>query len=189
MLPAHKVFFTSDTHYSHAGIIRMANRPFASIQEMDNELIHRFNAVVPPDGVTYHLGDFSLGGIVSSTIRKRLNGRIHLCPGNHSKRSLMEPELWESISPMYEICIDGQLITLCHYAMLAWYKRHKGAWMLHGDAHGGLRDDPEARRLDVGVDCWEYAPVSMSQIRARLSGRTPSQIDHHEIDLSGKGGD
>lgn len=36
-------FITSDTHFGHARIIELASRPFASVEEMDAELIRRWN--------------------------------------------------------------------------------------------------------------------------------------------------
>jgi calcineurin-like phosphoesterase family protein len=52
-----KVFFTSDTHFGHANIIKYCGRPFASVEEMNRELIARWNAVVGPRDTVYHLGD------------------------------------------------------------------------------------------------------------------------------------
>lgn len=40
------IFFTSDHHFSHANIIRYCNRPFASAEEMNQELIRRWNQTV-----------------------------------------------------------------------------------------------------------------------------------------------
>ncbi len=33
------VWFTSDTHFGHDAIRRYCNRPFASVEEMDDQLI------------------------------------------------------------------------------------------------------------------------------------------------------
>ena len=43
-----KIFFTSDLHFGHENVLRFDNRPFASTLEMDDELIHRWNAKVAP---------------------------------------------------------------------------------------------------------------------------------------------
>ena len=39
-------WFTSDTHWGHANILKYDNRPFATIDEHDEELVRRWNAVV-----------------------------------------------------------------------------------------------------------------------------------------------
>ena len=43
-----KIYFTSDNHFGHEGVIRFDNRPFASVEEMDAEMIRRWNAKVTP---------------------------------------------------------------------------------------------------------------------------------------------
>ena len=59
---AEHLFFTSDTHFDHKNIIRYCNRPFSSIEEMNNFLIKRWNATVGPDDTVFHLGDVTFGG-------------------------------------------------------------------------------------------------------------------------------
>ncbi len=53
------IWFTSDTHFGHANIIRFCDRPFKDIQEMNERLIANWNAVVRPGDSVYHMGDFS----------------------------------------------------------------------------------------------------------------------------------
>ena len=40
---------------------------------------------------------------------------------------------------------------------------------LHGHSHGHANYDNDA--VDVGVDCWDYKPISLEQIRERILGR------------------
>jgi len=40
------VYFTSDLHLGHRGIIEMQNRPFGDVREMNRVLIQNYNAVV-----------------------------------------------------------------------------------------------------------------------------------------------
>ena len=56
------IFFTSDTHFGHAKIIEYLNRPFATAEEMDEQLAVRWNEIVGEKDTVYHLGDFTLGG-------------------------------------------------------------------------------------------------------------------------------
>ena len=48
-----KIFFTSDLHFGHKNIIRYDNRPFLSVEEMDAEIVRRWNAKVSPDDIYY----------------------------------------------------------------------------------------------------------------------------------------
>lgn len=79
------VFLTSDEHYGHRNVISYCGRPFVDVDEMDRELIARFNAVVTPDDETWHLGDFSLDERITARILPLLNGKHHLVMGNHDK--------------------------------------------------------------------------------------------------------
>lgn len=56
------VFFTSDTHFNHANIIRFCNRPFKDVSHMNEAIISNWNRVVGPEDIVFHLGDFCLGG-------------------------------------------------------------------------------------------------------------------------------
>jgi calcineurin-like phosphoesterase family protein len=56
------IWFTSDTHFGHSNIIQYSNRPFASVQSMDEVLINNWNQLVRPQDIIYHLGDFTLRG-------------------------------------------------------------------------------------------------------------------------------
>jgi calcineurin-like phosphoesterase family protein len=195
-----KTFFTSDTHFGHANIIKYCNRPFASVEEMDNTLIHNWNAVVRPEDTVYHLGDFAVGGGPAAPYLRRLNGTIYFCLGNHDKRLRfikayldIELELQDHFAGSYlnddkvkfgipylrEVTVEKQEIVLCHYAMKVWNGSHKGSWQLYGHSHGTLPDDPNALSCDVGVDCWNYFPVSMEQLRDKMKTKTYKPVDHH----------
>jgi calcineurin-like phosphoesterase family protein len=76
-------FFTSDQHYGHEGARVKCNRPFGSIEHMNEELIRRFNEVVQPHHRVAHLGDFTLGKSWVPAILPRLNGIHDLYMGNH----------------------------------------------------------------------------------------------------------
>jgi calcineurin-like phosphoesterase family protein len=175
-------YFTSDTHFGHSNIIKYSNRPFGSADEMDNTIIHNWNAIVRPEDTIYHLGDFAVGGGSAMLYLPRLNGQIKFVWGNHDNRlkAARDEHGWPlDIEHMREISIDGQRIVLCHYAMRVWHKSHKGAWHLYGHSHGTLPDDANALSLDVGVDCWNYFPVSMQQLHVRMKKKTFKSVDHH----------
>ena len=53
------IFFTGDTHFAHRRIIELAKRPFTTVEEMDEVMIKRWNAVVTANDVVYHLGDLA----------------------------------------------------------------------------------------------------------------------------------
>jgi calcineurin-like phosphoesterase family protein len=114
------VFFTSDTHFGHAAIIRHQKRPFASIDAMDTALIMRWNACVRPADTVYHLGDFCYRSGTKTAVdyMARLSGTIHLIRGNHDDHTVRDhAAAFASVQDMLTLKIDGQRIVLFHYPL------------------------------------------------------------------------
>lgn len=169
-------WFTADTHFGHANIIRYSQRPFDSAQVMDAALIENWNQVVGPKDTIYHLGDFTLAGReAASQYFAPLNGRISIVPGGHDHRWLRQGDyhsksgaLVKILPPLVTVKLPiaglekSQLVVLCHYAMRVWDRSHYGSWHLYGHSHGNL--PPRKNSLDVGVDCWDYKPISSETI-------------------------
>jgi len=141
---------------------------------MDDALIDNWNALVAPGDVVWHLGDFSFAE--PEPYVERLNGQIHLVFGNHDER--WRPRLRELLpwtGEVRDLKHRGQRIWLSHYAHRAWPRSHRGAWHCFGHTHGDLPD--HGCSADVGVDAWDYRPVSFDQLAARFAGRGPCA--HH----------
>lgn len=163
-----KTFFTSDLHFSHGNIIKYCNRPFKDITQMDETMIANWNAVVRPQDTVWVLGDFAFGE--HAKFLRRLNGSKYLVRGNHDKRPSMK-DGWAGIYDLKELKIEGQYIVLCHYAMRVFNKSHHGAIQLFGHSHGKLPGN--SQQLDVGVDAWNFFPVTLEQIKERLATLPP----------------
>ena len=179
------IWFTSDNHWGHVNVIRYCKRPFTNVEEMNEAMIEKWNARVKPGDSVYHLGDFALVRTPQQVlgIVRRLNGQIHLIHGNHDrfiKQKREDNYGFAQIVPYKELKVGGQLIVMCHYAFMTWRSSHRGSWDLHGHSHGSLKRDPTARRLDVGVDCWNYAPISLDEVRVEMEKVKFSPVDHHE---------
>ena len=52
-----KVFFISDLHFGHKYVIAFDKRPFKNVQEMEREMIRRWNAKVSPEDHVFVVGD------------------------------------------------------------------------------------------------------------------------------------
>lgn len=175
-------FFTADQHFGHAGILRHQSetRPFNSVEEMDEAMIERWNRVVGKGDVVRVLGDFSFYSPEKTReILKRLNGQKSLIRGNHDASSDRPAtrKCWSTIKdydrvkvPRTDFPSVRQPIVLSHYAMRSWHGSFRGAWMLHGHSHGTLTDYG-GLICDVGVDCWDLAPVSMKQLEEFMTDR------------------
>lgn len=160
-----KTFFTSDSHFGHKNIIKHCNRPFASVEAMDEDLITRWNAVVGPEDTVYHLGDFSLlpANKVSHYL-SRLHGTKHLIVGNHD--TVHGVHGWASVQDVAQIHLDGHKIFLCHYPMREWPGMWRGAPHLYGHVHGHMQPLPGS--MDMGADVWGGYPVTLERIMAAM---------------------
>ena len=179
-----EVFFTSDTHFGHANIIKYCNRPFASAAEMDEALIDNWNDRVRPEDTVYHLGDFSLAP--PGPYLHRLNGHVMFVFGNHDKQMRHLKDRWREwehkitfLPPLAETDVNGQQIILCHYAMRVWNKSHRGSWHLYGHSHSTLPDEPASMSFDVGVDAHAYHPLRFNEVAALMAKKSWKPIDHH----------
>lgn len=152
------IFFTADEHYGHKNIIKYCNRPFDSVEEMDNEIIKRHNTLVGENDIVYHIGDFTLKGDAEQYI-SRLNGKHIFIQGSHDKFLPKEtPQIIELNNPD---------IVLCHYAMTVWSKSHYNSWQLFGHSHGKLKGN--GKQIDVGVDTHHFFPYSLDEIKKIMS--------------------
>jgi calcineurin-like phosphoesterase family protein len=145
-------FFTGDQHFGHANIIRFCGRPFASVEEMDAEIIRRHNEAVGPEDTVVHAGDFHFRGArAAQSYLNDLNGYHIFVRGNHDR--------WmdSDVPHIRELRIEGTHLVVCHYAMRVWPRSHHGSWQLHGHSHGAL--EPVGLQWDVGVDNNDFRPV------------------------------
>ena len=165
------IFFTSDTHFGHPGVLGLYKRPFASVAAMDAALVEQWNAVVGPDDEVWHLGDFALGSGVAraGTLLGALHGSKHLVAGNNDPESVRRETGWASVADYAELTLDGVRLVLCHYPFRSWNGMAQGALNLHGHSHGRMA--PLTRQVDVGVDAWDFRPVTLAQLRSRRRSR------------------
>jgi calcineurin-like phosphoesterase family protein len=162
------IWFSADQHFSHANIIKYANRPYASAEEMDEALIANWNSVVGPDDLVYVLGDFCFKGRSPDFYLRRLLGDKILILGNHDKENVVRASKFKEVHKLLRIFVDGHHIIMSHYAMRVWDMSHHGSWHLYGHSHGKLPGS--GRSFDCGVDCWNYFPISYDTVRKTMEG-------------------
>ena len=134
--------FYSDPHFGHKGIIDLCGRPYQSVEQMNEALISNYNAVVgTSDTVMVELGFAS------------------------------------SCEEAY-IDIAGRAVRVCHYpysygsrdederTLPYPTKKNKEEILMHGHTHSSKR--VIGRMIHVGVDAWDFTPVSLSAITNQL---------------------
>jgi calcineurin-like phosphoesterase family protein len=171
------IWFVSDTHFGHANIIKYCNRPFASVEEMNETMIENWNKVVKPGDRVFHLGDFGFGSAPEmAAIFNRLRGQKHLIEGNHDDESLDKSLRWVWIKDTYNLKAGEHSYFLAHYAHRVWNKSFHGARHLFGHTHGMIK--PWGWSCDAGVDCWDYSPVHIDTVE-KLFAKLPRFVEEH----------
>lgn len=161
------IYYVADTHFLYEPVLR--ERPFETVEQMDEALIERWNAVVTDEDTVYHLGDIGYNdGRVPCRILERLKGHKHLIRGNHDTGYVDAQLLYryfETVADFYEIDDGDSHILLSHYPMLY----NKRGYMIHGHLHGAggpfheiLRGLP--RVLNAGVDVNAFRPVTLAEL-------------------------
>lgn len=183
-------FFTADLHFGHENIIRYTNRPYASVSEMNAALIDNWNSVVSPDDEVWVLGDVALGRIAETLpLVTELAGHKHLAPGNHDRcwpyrRNAHLTDLamytdvgFEVHDPEVTLSLGIRQVRLCHFPTTGDSRsedRYASCrptpqpeeWLLHGHVHNQWQF--LARQVNVGVDVWNYRPVSEVDINSLI---------------------
>lgn len=161
-------------NFTHTNIIKYCNRPFSSITEHDRSLIVNWNSVIARDDHVYFLGDFGWGSTdYLYSILCKLNGKIHFIRGNHDKAVLKgkcaERLVWIKDTHSLNVQEDGERysIFLSHYSHRSWPSMNRGVFHCWGHSHGNM--PPYGLSFDIGVDCWNYFPVSLKQIKQKMS--------------------
>jgi calcineurin-like phosphoesterase family protein len=166
-----RVWLTSDTHFGHENIIKYCGRPFSTVEEMDKEIIRRWNNAVKKDDIVFHLGDFCLGNkeIVSKMVQQ-LNGRISLILGNHDRyKSNQYIEMGFAWASRFPIIYDGFYI-MSHEPI--FLEVNSPFCQIHGHLHQNDYVSPGNQHVNVCVEKTNYTPVLFENIKKRKHEET-----------------
>ncbi len=146
-----KVWFTSDTHFGSGRTLKMSQRPFKSVDEMDSTIIKNWNSVVSNDDIVYHLGDFG-----DYNIRKELKGNIALIKGNYDVN--VPSGLFSWITSHDQLRFDNIEIYMNHFPSL----HSKTMFNVFGHVHKLCMI--KRYGLNVGTDCHNFYPIDLETV-------------------------
>lgn len=186
-----KIWFTSDLHFGHENVIKYCDRPYHNANEMNADIIARWNKQVGENDTVYVLGDFSLSKSIALNIVKKLNGKIVLVCGNHDhphpanrgktkeKREALKKEYLDAgFASVYTDNVELPGFILCHlpYASASMGDRpylykyaaeDRGTKLLCGHVHEKWRtklSDKGTLCINVGWDVWDRL-VSFDELK------------------------
>ena len=148
----------------------------ATVQKMDDNLLIETNLAVQPNDTLYIHGDFAWVKTheEAAYYRECINCKnVILIWGNHDNRNLLKG-LFQGYYDILDKKINGQHIVMCHYPFYTWDRSHYGSWHTWGHLHHRLKSKPGTFSVDVGIDGWDYKPVSFEQLKDYMSKKDPS---------------
>lgn len=163
-----KVFITSDTHFWHTRIILFENRPFKSVEEMNEELIKRWNNKVTSNDTVIHLGDVSFGNQEKTKeIVKRLNGRKILVMGDHDINRNIKWFMDCGFDEVYKYPIVYNNYFILSHSQLGYLK------LPFTNLYGHIHQSPGNPTFTTNSVCccverWNYAPINFNTILLNL---------------------
>ena len=156
---------------------------------MTEVMISKWNSVVKPEDTVKYLGDFSLSKAALIYV-SQLNGIKDLIAGNHDHTHpahAKKPDRIKRMTEQYleagfnsvkledEVQIGSHRVVLHHMPYsgdhgkerYAQYRpKDNGLYLLHGHVHEKWK--VRGKMINVGVDVWDFFPVSQTQIEGIL---------------------
>lgn len=166
--------FTSDTHFSSERALELSCRPFLNTEDMDWTMIERWCNKVNPGDTVWHLGDFG-----ESWPLLYLSGTIKELSGNYESSGKCEPDLirlGEYFEKPRTENIAGDYYNLSHEPSIGknMYEKN-GYYSLFGHIHG--RQKIKEFGIDVGVDCNNFSPISLDEIKFYINALRKGYYD------------
>lgn len=179
-----KTFFTSDLHFYHANVIGFCNRPYGSVEHMNQSLIDNWNNVVSEQDHVWVLGDVSFGTYDQTVeVLNQLRGVKHLVVGNHDRKGRADKLFNRDWSNHFvdrndyiRVKIDGRKFALCHFPFASW---ERGYINLHGHWHKPAGYENKYRQYDVGVDANNYTPLILSDAVKRAEAGVKPEVNYY----------
>jgi calcineurin-like phosphoesterase family protein len=178
------LWFISDTHFSHGNILKFVKkdgspvRPFASVEEMDEHMIEKWNSVVRPQDKVYHLGDVAMHRQAVQVIG-RCNGHKRLVRGNHDEYST------KLYMQYFEEVYASRVLDKMIFTHIPIHAECLGRFNVN--VHGHVHNNVPALHFgpnyfNVSVEVIDYTPISLEDLKLRVKKQ---QESFSEIPLGG----
>lgn len=159
--------------FFHENIIRLCNRPFKDVAEMNSAIINNWNRVVTQKDTVYILGDVAMGKATSDdvcNILRQLKGKKVLITGNHDKlkNDSKFHNCFEYVKNYDEITDGNRRVILFHYPIEDWNGKFRGSYHLYGHIHNNANavGGHILNRFNVGVEAIDYTPITLNTLIA-----------------------
>jgi calcineurin-like phosphoesterase family protein len=182
------IWLVSDTHFGHKNIISYSNRPYKDVEEMDWDMVEKWNSVVKDGDKVYHLGDVYMGGQSReyiNNILSHLKGQKRLILGNHDngkdqilQNHFKKIDVWRMFKEfgllLTHVPVHPSSAERIEHSMV-WnngtqqYEPKEKKYFLkniHGHTHTNAEPDGDTKRYKcVCVELINYTPVNIEELR------------------------
>ncbi len=180
-------WFTSDWHLSHKNAIKLGDRPFSSIEEMDKKIQEYFFSKVSKGDNVFFLGDLTFNKETALNFFKEIEKRkinFYWIYGNHDENLNKKDYIryCKQIVPSLLIKRNKKKITLTHCPFLTWSGSIYDNYQLYGHIHNNSVEIKELEKilsgksLNVNVEFHDYVPWSLEEVFDYMEKR-PSNWD------------
>lgn len=188
------IWVTSDSHYNHANIIKFIDyngnrtRDFDDVDQMNERILDRWNSVVKPGDIVYHLGDVFFGD--REKFKRdwpKFNGSKRLVVGNHdditflSSGGFFKKVLMWRMFPEYNLMLSHVPL---HISSLYRGADHTAPMLnVHGHIH--TMASPEGPYRCVCVEQTDYTPVNIEDLGAEATKFRADWMDKYDTERPG----
>jgi calcineurin-like phosphoesterase family protein len=158
-------FFTADQHFWHERIIEYCHRPFKNARHMNDVIIQKYREKVKEEDEVYFIGDLTLAGPDNrfniEKLLDKLPGKKHLILGNHDRLDPFDYVKigFNTVHTALDFPQDN--VSLCHDPAVHC-AIPDNRYLYCGHVHSLFKICK--RVINVGVDVWDYFPVSSTQL-------------------------
>lgn len=166
------IYYIGDTHFGDKRVMKLAGRPYCSTEEMDDDIVSKWNGRVGGNDTVYILGDFAADD-VSARIVEKLHGRKILLLGNHDEiLSLKTLRKFECVKTIYTVNDGERSVCLCHYPLLSYNNSVYGGYHVFGHIHNNPNDmafhlqEQLPNSFNCGADVVGFTPRTLNELMA-----------------------
>ncbi len=172
------IYLTSDLLLGRDKVVE--SRGFRSAEEMENDIVKRWNETVREDDIVYHLGNFSWEPISAETVLPFLNGTIYFVMGPYDGHvpslSLVKAGRHHVVASAISILRNAHVkhdrrtdFVLSHWPLADWPGREERVVHAHG---GAIKTDLAscAGRFSVNCEGWGLKPIALDALVEFSSG-------------------
>jgi calcineurin-like phosphoesterase family protein len=153
---------------------------------MTEGIIKNWNETVKDEDTVYVIGDFSFcNKTKTQEVFNSLKGTKILIKGNHDHKATLELP-WKSVHDQFLLKYKDVFIWLCHYPSSSWERSYHGSWHLFGHVHNQGTYWANGLSCDVGMDLWDYKPVSFDTISSFMETLKPFREEYGSFLWRGK---